>query len=172
MVCLSHDRVNPKTTKFIFTTSPLSINQPQALVARTTPLFSNFLFANLFSIKFLYFLLFHLFFLILTCSCQYSYNFMLTTICMFRPYIDTFVSIFIQSHVNHNLHVSTLYIYISVRMVVDLQLPMQSVPITTNVVSSNLVHSKMYSIQHYVINFVSDLRQVGGFLRVHRFLHK
>ena len=23
----------------------------------------------------------------------------------------------------------------------------------------------VYSIQHYVINFVSDLRQVGGFLR-------
>ena len=26
-----------------------------------------------------------------------------------------------------------------------------------------------YSIQHYVINFVSDLRQVSGFLRVLRF---
>ena len=29
---------------------------------------------------------------------------------------------------------------------------------------------EMYSIQHYVIKFVSDLRQVGGFLRVPRFL--
>ena len=28
---------------------------------------------------------------------------------------------------------------------------------------------EVYSIQHYVIKFVSDLRQVGGFLRVHRF---
>jgi len=27
----------------------------------------------------------------------------------------------------------------------------------------------VYSIQHYVIKFVSDLRQVGGFLRVLRF---
>jgi hypothetical protein len=27
----------------------------------------------------------------------------------------------------------------------------------------------VYSIQHYVIKFVSDLRQVGGFLRVFRF---
>ena len=27
----------------------------------------------------------------------------------------------------------------------------------------------MYSIQHYVIKFVSDLRQVGGFPRVLRF---
>jgi hypothetical protein len=34
------------------------------------------------------------------------------------------------------------------------------------VVSSNLVHGEMYSIQHYVIKFVSDLRQVGGFLRI------
>jgi hypothetical protein len=48
----------------------------------------------------------------------------------------------------------------------DLQLPMQSVPITTNVVSSNPAHGEVYSIQHYVIQFVDDLRQVGGFLRV------
>jgi hypothetical protein len=48
----------------------------------------------------------------------------------------------------------------------DLQLPVQSVPITTNIVSLNPVHCKVYSIQHYVIKFVSNLRQVGGFLRV------
>jgi hypothetical protein len=35
--------------------------------------------------------------------------------------------------------------------------------ITTKVVSSNPVHGEAYSIQHYVIKFVSDLRQVGGF---------
>jgi hypothetical protein len=29
---------------------------------------------------------------------------------------------------------------------------------------SNPVHAEVYSIQHYVIKFVSDLRQVGGFL--------
>jgi hypothetical protein len=39
---------------------------------------------------------------------------------------------------------------------------MQSVPIITNVVSSNPTQE----IQHYVIKFVSDLQQVGGFLRV------
>ena len=38
---------------------------------------------------------------------------------------------------------------------------MQSVPITINVVSSNPVNSEVYSIQHYVIKFVSDLRQFG-----------
>jgi hypothetical protein len=37
------------------------------------------------------------------------------------------------------------------------------VPITTKVVSLNPVHGEVYSIQHYVIKFVSDLRQVGGF---------
>ena len=52
---------------------------------------------------------------------------------------------------------------------VNFQLLVQLVPITTNVVSSIPVHSKMYSIQHYVINFVSDLREVGDFLRVLRF---
>jgi hypothetical protein len=45
----------------------------------------------------------------------------------------------------------------------------QSVPITTKVVSSNPVHGEVYSIQHYVIKFVSDLRHVGGFLGVLRF---
>jgi hypothetical protein len=42
---------------------------------------------------------------------------------------------------------------------------MQLVSITTNVVSSNPSIGKMYSIQQYAIKFVSDLRQVGGFLR-------
>jgi hypothetical protein len=37
---------------------------------------------------------------------------------------------------------------------------MQSVPITTNVGSSNPVQA----IQHYVMKFVSDLWQVSGFL--------
>ena len=44
-----------------------------------------------------------------------------------------------------------------------------TVPITNRVVSSNPIHGEVYSIQHYVIKFVSDLRQVGGFLRVFRF---
>ena len=45
----------------------------------------------------------------------------------------------------------------------DLQLLVQSVLITTKVVSSNPVHGNVYSIQHYVIKFVCNLRQVGGF---------
>jgi hypothetical protein len=42
----------------------------------------------------------------------------------------------------------------------------QSLPITTNVVSLNPAHGEVYLIQHYVIKFVSDLRQVCGFLWV------
>ena len=38
--------------------------------------------------------------------------------------------------------------------------------ITTNVVSSNLAQGDVYSVQHYVIKFVGDLRQVSGYLRV------
>ena len=45
----------------------------------------------------------------------------------------------------------------------DLQLSMQSVHITTNVVTSNPAQAM------YVIKFVSDLRQVDGFLLVLRF---
>jgi hypothetical protein len=43
------------------------------------------------------------------------------------------------------------------------------VPITTKVVSSNPVDGEVYSIQYYAIKFVSDLRQVEGFLRVLQF---
>jgi hypothetical protein len=41
-----------------------------------------------------------------------------------------------------------------------------TVPIATNVVSLNPAHREVYSIQHYVIKFVSDLQQVGGFLQL------
>jgi hypothetical protein len=52
------------------------------------------------------------------------------------------------------------------RMVVCLQLHVQSVPFTTKPVSSNPVHGKMHFIQHYLITFLSDLRKVGGFLQL------
>ena len=45
-----------------------------------------------------------------------------------------------------------------------LQLPEQSAHIATNAVSSNPGYWDVYSIQHYVIKYISDLRQVGGFL--------
>jgi len=41
--------------------------------------------------------------------------------------------------------------------------------IATTVVSSNPARGEMYSIQYYGKNFVHDLRQVGGFLRVLKF---
>ena len=39
----------------------------------------------------------------------------------------------------------------------------------TKVLSSNLPHGEVYSIQLYVIQFFSDLSHVDGFLRVLRF---
>ena len=48
----------------------------------------------------------------------------------------------------------------------DLQLPMQSVPITTLFFISNPAHGEVYSIQLYVINFFSDLRQIDGLHQV------
>ena len=47
----------------------------------------------------------------------------------------------------------------------DLQLSMQSVTNTT----LNAIHGEVYSIQLYVIKFVSDLLQVDGFLWVLKF---
>jgi hypothetical protein len=46
---------------------------------------------------------------------------------------------------------------------------MQSVPIITNVAISNHAPGEVYSIQHYVLTFVSDLRQVGCILWILRF---
>ena len=50
------------------------------------------------------------------------------------------------------------------RMVVEFTttfcVPVQSVSITTNVVSLKHTHGMVYSIQHYMIKFVSDLQQV------------
>ena len=54
-------------------------------------------------------------------------------------------------------------------MVVGYKLPMQSVPIMTNVVITKSHPGEVYLIHHYVIKFVSDLRQVGGFLPILRF---
>ena len=48
-------------------------------------------------------------------------------------------------------------------------LPVQSVHITSEVVSLNPADGEVYSIQHYVIEFVSDLQQVFCFLQVLQF---
>ena len=53
------------------------------------PFFLTFCLQIYFQLNFFISLLFHLFFLILTCSCQYSYNLMPTSNCMCRPYINT-----------------------------------------------------------------------------------
>ena len=50
-----------------------------------------------------------------------------------------------------------------------LQLPMQSIHTTTNVVSTSPAHGEVLSIHSYVIKFVSELWQVGNFLWVLRF---
>ena len=48
----------------------------------------------------------------------------------------------------------------------DLRLPMQPVPITINVVSSNTAHGEVSPIQNYVIKFANGLRQIGGILLI------
>jgi hypothetical protein len=46
----------------------------------------------------------------------------------------------------------------------------ETVPWTFQIVDVVFVSGSGRGVQHYVIKFVSDLRQVGGFLRVLRFL--
>ena len=58
------------------------------------------------------------------------------------------------------------------RMVIkpkDVQLSVQSVPITANFASSSTAHGEGYMIQHYVIKFISGLQKVGVFLSVFLF---
>jgi zinc transporter ZupT len=52
-----------------------------------------------------------------------------------------------------------MFIYVSLSNLVSM----------CTVVSSNPAHGEVYSIQYYVIKFVSDLRQIDSFLRVLRF---
>ena len=68
-----------------------------------------------------------------------------------------------ENHTNSNIRGAVVVV---IAWQLDLQQYVQSVPITTKVVSLNLVYVEVYSVQHYVIMFVSDLRQVGGFHRV------
>jgi hypothetical protein len=47
---------------------------------------------------------------------------------------------------------------------------MQAVSVIMNVVGVNPAHDDVkYPLKHYVIKFVSGLRQVSGFLQVHLF---
>jgi len=55
------------------------------------------------------------------------------------------------------------------RMVVGFTTTYIQRPITTKAMSSNAAHADVYSIQHYVIKFISDLLKVGGFFQVLRF---
>ena len=152
------------------------------LVARTPPPFSNFLFTNLFSIKILYFFiissLFPYFNLFVSIFIQSYVNIKLHVSTLYRLHV-LLVSIqgrHMQFDVDIRFEVLCVYrtyIYIIFGAVVvviiwqlDLQLHVQSMFITTKVVSSNPTHGEVHSIQHYVIKFVSDLRQDGCFIRV------
>ena len=53
--------------------------------------------------------------------------------------------------------------HVVVNVWMDLQIPVQTLDITTKVVSLNPADGEAYSIQNYVIKCVSDLRQVGDF---------
>ena len=76
--------------------------------------------------------------------------------------------------INISCHMSVNRDQLAIVVVIDWQwdfrLHVQSVPITTNSMSLNLAHGKMYSIQLCMIHFVSELRHDDGLLRVLRFL--
>jgi len=68
----------------------------------------------------------------------------------------TFALFKVQCKCCYILHISKCNA-IMVVCLLDKQLPLPSVPITTNVVSSIPAEGEMYSLQQYMIYFVSDL---------------
>ena len=86
--------------------------------------------------------------------------------CLKRSFVDfskkfakAEVSSFHETRRVHLIRYLRFYYYrwFKTSEVIDLQLPVQSVPITTIVMSSNSADGEIYSIQHYVIKFVNDL---------------
>ena len=74
-----------------------------------------------------------------------------------KYFSDTiFMSQYFAFHILHYLHLFVWDCRGRDRIVV-FTTTVQSVPITTKCVSSNSVHGEVYSIQHYVIKFVSVL---------------
>jgi hypothetical protein len=59
-----------------------------------------------------------------------------------------------------------------VMIVLGLQLLMQSVPITTNILSLNPAHVEVYSVQHFVINLSVTCGKCVVFSGYSGFLHK
>jgi hypothetical protein len=77
-------------------------------------------------------------FLILTCSCQYSYNLMLTSNCMCRPYIDTWIiSIYIGS--THAIfHIFSLFNFLFFHIVHRRSWHGLTTPLFSNILFTNL----------------------------------
>ena len=91
--------------------------------------------------------------------------YMFYVVFFFFPMAFYFIIHFCNSICTCCLYIFLLFIFSF--FLFDLQLPVQSVPITTEVVSSNHTHGKVYSIHYmYMIKFVSDLQQVCVFLLV------
>ena len=76
-----------------------------------------------------------------------------------------------NEQINHyTTEVDLVAVVVVIVQQLDLQLLVQSVPVTTNVMVSNPIHCEVYSTEHYMIPFVSDLRYVCNFFQVLWFL--
>jgi hypothetical protein len=105
---------------------------------------------------------------------QHQYSGFLTTYC--HDIIKIFLKVVLNTTVIMYLLFSHWLTFMSRCRTQDKHMCFETHPIdiecihiATTVVSSNPARGEMYSIQHYGINFVHDLRQVGGFLRVLKF---
>ena len=86
---------------------------------------------------------------------------------MRRPYLNiSIIQLNSQKSKNYKFHNMSWSLFYVIKLYIaeNVFFPKRVVPITTKVVSSNLVHGEVYSIQHCVIKFVNALRQVGGFI--------
>ena len=88
---------------------------------------------------------------------------------VFFTFFKNMLSCFVLNNNGYFFQVLTKFMALLQALCYSRNIKKYSVPITSDVVDSTPLHDEVYSLQHYVINFVSDLRQVGGFLRALRF---
>ena len=101
------------------------------------------------------------------CISSHVYNFDLLALNLKEP--GSFIRTILNSLITILFKKKFGAIVVMIIWQLGLQLSVQSVPITTKVVSSNPAHGEVYSIQHNVIKFVRDLRQVNSFFQVLQF---
>ena len=96
-----------------------------------------------------------------------------TIVCEFYSYLLWGIQHYLIKFVSYGTYgMSVGFSLGNLGAVMDLQLPICNQCLSPLTLWVGICSGQVYSIQHYVIKFVSDFRQVGGFSRYSGFLHQ